>query len=91
MNVKENLSKAFDRAKVKAVAVAGTVAMTVGSASAEANGSIADVGPIIQDAATLMPYILALIISIAGVIIGMAVIRFVTGLFDNILSGMRFR
>ncbi|WP_319507009.1 hypothetical protein [uncultured Methanolobus sp.] len=81
----------YDKCKTKAAVAAGAIVTTIGSAAAETNSSIADVGPIIQDAATLMPYILALIISIAGVIIGMAVIRFVTGLFDNILSGMRFR
>ena len=78
--------------KTKAIAAVATAATTVVPASAaEVTGNLSDVGPIINDAAGIMPYVLALVISVAGVIIGMAVIRFVTGLFDSILQGMRFR
>lgn len=78
--------------KTKAiVSLAALGASVIPASAAEVTGNLSDVGPIINDAAGIMPYVLALVISVAGVIIGMAVIRFVTGLFDSILSGMRFR
>jgi hypothetical protein len=70
-----------------------TAATAIAPASQQPNvsGNLSAVGPIINDAAGIMPYVLALVSSGAGGIIGMAVIRFVTGLFDSILQGMRFR
>lgn len=78
--------------KTKVITAVATAITAIAPASAaEVSGNLSAVGPIINDAAGIMPYVLALVISVAGVIIGMAVIRFVTGLFDSILQGMRFR
>lgn len=74
--------------KTKAIAAVATVGTSILPASvAEVTGNLFDVCPIIKNAAGIMPYVLALVISVAGVIISMVVIRFVTELFDSILPG----
>lgn len=81
----------FSQYKTKAVIATGSVVSGISTASAEGNSSIASIGPLIEDAATIMPSVLGFLIAVAGIVIAMAVIKFVVGMFDNILGALRLR
>ena len=95
LHLKELFMSALDRvktilatAKGKALIVAGTVSMTmVQYASA---GNITDgISPVIIDVTELLPLMLALVISALPIIVALAVIGFLLGLFDGILGKIR--
>ncbi len=52
--------------------------------------NLSSIGPMINEAAGIMPDMLTLLIGAGGLMIGAAVIGFVTGSFDKILDGMSF-
>jgi len=74
--------------KGKILVVAGTVSMTmVQYASA---GNITDgISPVITDVTELLPLMLALVIAALPIIVALAVIGFLLGLFDGILGKIK--
>jgi hypothetical protein len=75
------------------VAAASALAM-IAPAAAEVNETSFDLstlGPMIEGAANIMPSMLTLLLGAGALVIGGAVIGFVTGTFDKILDGITIR
>jgi hypothetical protein len=77
-----------------AFAVSSTLAMVAPVAAADNETSsfdLSSLSPMIQGAADLMPDMLTLLLGAGALVIGGAVIGFVTGTFDKILDGITIR
>ena len=53
------------------------------------NGTIADLGPLLDDTVALMPSIMGLAIAVAPILIAFALINFFSGFFSGIVSRIR--
>lgn len=73
------------------VAGSGLALASVASASAYTmNGNITDIIPVIDDCVSLFPSILSLVVSIMPIVIAMAFMGFISGMFTVVLSKLRF-
>jgi hypothetical protein len=73
------------------IAVSSALAMVAPVAAADnetASFDLSSLGPMIEGAANLMPNMLTLLLGAGALVIGAAVIGFVTGTFDKILDGI---
>lgn len=77
----------FARARIWIMTAAATGAGLVSTVSA---GNITDgISPVITDVTELLPLMLALVIAALPIIVALAVIGFLLGLFDGILGKIR--
>ena len=88
MSALDRLKMAVAQRKIAVVAAAGTAGMfIVQNVSA---GNITDgISPVITDVTELLPLMLALVIAALPIIVALAVIGFLLGLFDGILGKIK--
>lgn len=86
-SVKERAGEFLANSKVKIVGLAATGMGLVASVSA---GNITDgISPVITDVTELLPLMLALVIAALPIIVALAVIGFLLGMFDGILGKIK--
>ena len=77
-------------ASVKIRAVGLTIGGGIGLAAVAMAGNITDgISPVITDVTELLPLMLALVIAALPIIVALAVIGFLLGLFDGILGKIK--
>jgi hypothetical protein len=88
MSAFDKVKEVMATTKGKALVIAGTASMyLVQYASA---GNITDgISPVITDVTELLPLMLALVIAALPIIVALAVIGFLLGLFDGILGKIK--
>jgi len=72
------------------VGVVATLQTQTAAAAYNLTGELSDIGFILSDAAALMPDILSLCLAVVPILIAFAIVGFITGLFDGILSQIKF-
>lgn len=88
MTAKEKSTSFWMSAKVKIVGLGAAGMGLVASASASTDIN-ASVGPILDSVTAMVPSIIALVVGIVPAIIVLAVVGFITGFFDSIISKIR--